>query len=92
MYPKASTDVKAKLFLWNRGGWGCGSQNGSLNPCFLTHSLLWAIMVVKVLKPDNPKQSYAHLTFGVLKSMELEKLASKVWGLSLGQLPTGTPK
>ena len=33
------------------------------------------IMVVKIVKSDNPKRSYAHLTFGVLKSMKMEKLA-----------------
>ena len=35
----------------------------------------------------EPKRSYAHLTFGVLKSIKMEEWAFKVWGLSLGQLP-----
>ncbi len=29
-----------------------------------------SIMVVEILKSDNPKRSYVHLTFGVLKSIE----------------------
>ena len=34
-------------------------------------------MVVKILKSDNPKQSYPYLTFGVLKSMKWRNWLSK---------------
>ena len=47
------------------------------------------IMVVKMFKLDNPKRSYAHLTFGVLKSKKWRNRLSKLLGLSLGQLPIG---
>ena len=47
------------------------------------------IMVVKILKLDNPKGRYAHLTNGVLQRYEMEKLAFKVSALSLGQWPIG---
>ncbi len=34
-------------------------------------------MVVKILKSDNPKRSYANLTFEVLKSMKFRIRLSK---------------
>ena len=34
-------------------------------------------VLVKILKSDNPKRSYAHLTFGVLKSMNWRSQLSK---------------
>ena len=36
-------------------------------------------MMVKILKSDNRTQSYAHMTFGVLKSMKWRNRLSKFW-------------
>ncbi len=47
------------------------------------------ILTVKILKSDNTKGSYAHLTIGVLKSMKWRYRLSNFCGLSLGQWPIG---
>ncbi len=45
--------------------------------------------MVKILKSDNPKRSYAHFPLWGIDKYEMEKSAFKVCGLSLDQWPIG---